>query len=102
VSTRLLESTVKFAIKHLRSVVTMRITINTFILERSRSSLYVRAFGRAAFVKREPEGCHPTSPWFDRWTSLGENFIRVGKVSIIYTPKDYLARRAIETTTATA
>lgn len=54
--------------------------------------MYLKLLGRSLFLELEPARSK-RSPRFDRWTSGGETFIRFGRLSLIYTPPDWRARR---------
>jgi len=55
--------------------------------------MYVHGFGHSLYVEITP--ARSTSPFFDRWQSLGENFLRVGRLSLIHTPPNWRERRAM-------
>ena len=62
--------------------------------------MYLQAFGQAVYATLEPahkapytgwlrSDTPPFNTWADWWVSGGENFLRLGRLSIIHTPRGW-------------
>ena len=66
--------------------------------------MYLEAFGHSLYVMREPDSTTPYtgwlrsdtppySTWADWWVREGENFLRLGRLSVIHTPRGWRQQR---------
>ena len=57
--------------------------------------MYLRFRGRAIYATLERKPFH-TSPWFEHRHQLGEHLFWFGRLSVVYTPRDWKTRRERE------
>jgi len=57
--------------------------------------MYLQFLGRTLWIERESPAFKP-EPWFHHVYRGGEHFIWLGRLHVIFTPRDWRERRAAE------
>lgn len=57
--------------------------------------MYLRFLGRSLYLTREPADFRPTA-WFHHVYQLGEHLLWLGRLHVIYTPRNWQERRQRE------
>ncbi|HLI12822.1 MAG TPA: hypothetical protein VKY65_14615 [Alphaproteobacteria bacterium] len=70
----------------------MRLQLNGFVLETFCRHVFIALPSGAQACMDFASGRPIGAPWFDTWTSGGERVVRLGKVEMIFTPKDWRER----------